>query len=130
EVPLRAVPAPGGLAGAAGGVCWGPRGALLSPPPPSLLFLRPLPVDLPARPVLPAISVERYFTEIGGLMSYGPEDGAIFRQASVYIDRILKQAKPSDMPRQLLSKFELVINLQTAKAPGIDVPPNLPPPAR
>jgi putative ABC transport system substrate-binding protein len=74
---------------------------------------------------VPAIFNDRLFVEAGGLMSYGIEYEAIFRQAAAYVDRILKGAKPADLPVQGPSKFSLVINVKTAKALGIDVPMTL-----
>jgi putative ABC transport system substrate-binding protein len=61
----------------------------------------------------------------GGLLSYGIDNGDLWRRAPTYIDRILKGTKPSDLPVQLPTKFELAVNLKTASALGIDVPPTL-----
>jgi putative tryptophan/tyrosine transport system substrate-binding protein len=74
---------------------------------------------------LPAIYPEREYAEDGGLVAYGPSVPDNFRRAAGYIDRILKGAKPSDLPIQQPTKFELVINLKTAKALGLDVPPTI-----
>jgi putative ABC transport system substrate-binding protein len=82
-------------------------------------------VTAAARHRLPTISNDRSFVEAGGLMSYGIEYETIFRQAAAYVDRILKGAKPADLPVQGPSKFSLVINVKTAKALGIDVPMSL-----
>jgi putative ABC transport system substrate-binding protein len=82
-------------------------------------------VELAARHRVPVIYFSRFFTEAGGLMSYGTDNESISRQASVYIDRILKGAKPGDLPIQTPTKFSLVINVKTAKALGIEVPTNL-----
>ena len=74
---------------------------------------------------LPAVSVYRQFAIDGGLIGYGPDTPDIFRRSAAYVDRILKGAKPSELPVQAPVKFELVINLKTAKALGIEVPPML-----
>jgi ABC-type uncharacterized transport system substrate-binding protein len=72
---------------------------------------------------LPAVYPYRYFVEVGGLLSYGNDVLDSFRRAATYADRILKGAKPSELPVQAPVKFELVINLKTAKALGLSVPP-------
>jgi putative ABC transport system substrate-binding protein len=74
---------------------------------------------------VPTVSVYRPFVAAGGLMEYGPDTADIFRRSAAYIDRILKGEKPADLPVQQPTKFEFVINLKTAKALGIVVPPNL-----
>jgi putative ABC transport system substrate-binding protein len=78
-----------------------------------------------ARHHIPAVYWSRSFTEAGGLISYGPYIVDEYRRASAYADRILKGAKPSELPVQAPVKFELVVNRQTAKALGLDVPPSL-----
>jgi putative ABC transport system substrate-binding protein len=80
---------------------------------------------LAARFHLPAVYPFRYFTEVGGLLSYGIDLRDSFRCAATYADRILKGAKPNELPVQAPIKFELVINLKTAKALGITVPQTL-----
>ena len=82
-------------------------------------------VELAARYRLPATFSDRSYVEAGGLMSYGPDEKAIFRQLANYVDRILKGAKPGDLPIEQPTKFELVINRETAKALGLTIPPSL-----
>jgi putative ABC transport system substrate-binding protein len=74
---------------------------------------------------IPALYEDSSYVEAGGLMSYGPSSQALFETAAVYVDRILKGAKPADLPIQQPTKFELVMNLQTAKAMGLEVPANM-----
>ena len=82
-------------------------------------------VSLAARHRLPTTYPYRYFVADGGLISFGPDTIDPYRQAAGYVDRILKGEKPADMPVQMPTKYELVINLKTAKALGLTVPPNL-----
>jgi putative ABC transport system substrate-binding protein len=82
-------------------------------------------VELAAQHRLPAMYEERRFAEAGGLMSYGPNESANFRRAAAYADKILKGAKPADLPVEQPTKFELVINLKTAKALGLTIPPSV-----
>jgi len=81
--------------------------------------------SLAARYRLPAVYPYRFFVELGGLLSYGPDQTDNFRRAATYVDRILKGAKPSELPIQAPVKFEMTINLKTAKALGLDVPLHL-----
>ena len=74
---------------------------------------------------LPAIYPIRYHALDGGMISYGPDFIDLHRQAAAYVDRILKGAKPADLPVQTPTKFELVVNLKTAKALGFNLPPTL-----
>ena len=82
-------------------------------------------VDLAARHRLPAVYETRLFTEAGGLLSYGPLTYERFTRVAVYVDRILRGARPGDLPVEQPSTFELVLNLKTAKSLGLDVPPAL-----
>jgi putative tryptophan/tyrosine transport system substrate-binding protein len=79
--------------------------------------------DLAAKYRLPAIYSERLFVEAGGLMSYGANDRGIHRRAAVFVEKILKGAKPSELPVEQPNTYELVINLKTAKALGLTIPP-------
>jgi putative ABC transport system substrate-binding protein len=82
-------------------------------------------VGLAEKHRFPAMYEHRDFVEAGGLMSYGPDLREVFRRAAIYVDRILKGAKPAELPVEQPTKFELVINLKTAKALGLTIPPSL-----
>ena len=86
---------------------------------------RELIVTLAARHRLPAVYPYRFFVAAGGLISYGPDLVDQYRRAAGYVDRILKGEKPADLPVQAPTKYELAINLKTAKALGLAVPPTL-----
>ena len=81
--------------------------------------------DIAATQRLPGIHISAGFVEAGGLMSYGPSIYEAWRRLATYVDRILKGAKPADLPVEQASKFELVINLKTAKALGLTIPQTL-----
>ena len=82
-------------------------------------------MTLAAQYRLPAIYTERGWVQAGGLMSYGPSDADMHRRAATYMDKVLKGVKPTDLPVEQPLKFELVINLKTAQALGLTIPPTL-----
>ena len=102
-----------------------PNGGLFLPPDTTTIVHRDLIIALAARHRLPAVYAFRYFVAAGGLMSYGTDQVDMFRQAASYVDRILRGAKPADLPVQAPTKYETTLNLKTAKALGLDVPPAL-----
>jgi putative ABC transport system substrate-binding protein len=99
-----------------------PNGALIVAPNAVTILHRDLVIALAARHRLPAVFPYRFFAASGGFISYGVDLPDLYRQAASYVDRILKGAKPGDLPVQLSSKFELVVNLKTAKALGLTIP--------
>jgi putative tryptophan/tyrosine transport system substrate-binding protein len=103
----------------------GPNGGLIVVASALATVHRALIIELAARHRLPAIYAFRVFVAAGGLISYGPDLADQYRRTASYVDRILKGEKPGDLPVQAPTKFELVINLKTAKALGLTVPPSL-----
>jgi putative ABC transport system substrate-binding protein len=99
-----------------------PSGALVVVPSVPTIHHRDLIIVLAARHRLPAVYPYRFFTIAGGCLSYGVDLPVLYRQAAGYVDRILKGSKPGDLPVQFASKFELVVNLKTAKALGLTIP--------
>jgi len=102
-----------------------PNGGLIVTASTSAIIHRELITTLAARNKLPAVYYERYFVAAGGLMSYGPDFLDQYRSAASYVDRILRGEKPADLPVQAPTKYVLMINLNAAKALGLDVPPML-----
>jgi putative ABC transport system substrate-binding protein len=102
-----------------------PNGGLIVTAGSATLLHSNLIVTLAARHKLPAVYNERAFIAAGGLISYGPDFVDMYRRAAGYVDRILKGEKPADLPVQAPTRYETVINLKTARALGIDVPPSL-----
>jgi putative ABC transport system substrate-binding protein len=103
-----------------------PDGGLIVVPNPSTVANRASIITLAARHRLPAIYPFRYFATEGGLMSYGADQIDQWRGAAVYVDRILRGEKPGELPVQAPTKYELVVNLRTAKALGLNIPPAFP----
>ena len=102
-----------------------PNGALIVLPNPVAILHRALTIALAAKLHLPAVYPHTLFVKSGGLLSYGVDLVEMYRQSASYVDRIFKGEKPADMPVQAPTKYELVINLKTAKALGLEVPPSL-----
>ena len=100
-------------------------GAVLMLPSPVLMSQRTQIVDLTIKSRLPAIYFATEFVDVGGLMTYGPRITDLFRRAATYVDKILKGAKPAELPVEQPKKFEFVINLKTAKQIGLTIPPNV-----
>ena len=115
----------GEIEGAIAAFARSPNGGLIMPGSAAGRRYRDLIIALAARHKLPAVYFERHFAAAGGLMTYGPDFTDQYRLAAGYADRILKGEKASDMPVQAPTKYELVINLKTAKALGLTVPPAL-----
>jgi putative ABC transport system substrate-binding protein len=118
QVPTELEPTIAAIAGE-------PHTGLITGADPFMVTHRVKIIDLAARYRLPAIYEFRQFATEGGLISYGPDTADIFRRSAAYVDRILKGAKPADLPVQQPTKFELVINLKAAKALGFEVPMDL-----
>ena len=102
-----------------------PNAGLVLVAVPGAIVNRKLIITLAAQHRLPAVYFQSIFARDGGLISYGPDPVALFRQAAGYVDRILKGEKPADLPVQAPTKYELCINLKTAKTLGLTIPPSV-----
>jgi putative ABC transport system substrate-binding protein len=102
-----------------------PRGGLVSMPDPFTVVHRAPIISAAARNNVTAVYHLSAFARDGGLLAYGPDPVDIFRRAASYVDRVLRGAKPSDLPVQFPTKFEMVVNLKTAKALDLTVPPSI-----
>ena len=102
-----------------------PNGGLLLPPDGTTILHRDLIIALAARHKLPAVYAFDFFVAAGGLMSYGADRADIFGLAASYVDRILRGDKPADLPVQAPTKYETSVNLRTAKALGLPIPPGI-----
>ena len=122
DVFVYAVRDTGEIEGAINKLAAEPSGGLIAIASPIVTQKRDLIASLANRSGLPTIFGLRYFAEAGGLASYGIDNLDLYRRAGSYVDRILKGEKPSDLPVQQATKFQLVINLKTAKALGLTVP--------
>ena len=103
---------------------WG-AGAILTLDNPLTLGHRQKIASLASGNRLPSMFDAKQFVEAGGLISYGPDFDDVYRRAAIYVDKILKGAKPADLPVEQPTKFELVVNLKTAQALGITIPPEV-----
>ena len=100
-------------------------GAIMTTPGQRFFVERKRIVELAVKYRLPAIYPQKEYVDEGGLMSYGADNTDLYRRAAVYVDKILKGAKPADLPVQQATKFELVINLKAAKQIGLTIPPDV-----
>ena len=126
-VQLQAVEVrdPSELEGAFAAMTRGRAGAFINAPDELFFAHRRRILDLAAKSRLPGVGDNRAFVELGGLMAYGPNFPEMFRRAANYVDRILKGAKPGDLPVEQPTRFELLINLKTAKALGLTIPQSM-----
>jgi putative ABC transport system substrate-binding protein len=125
QLQLVPAPGPGDLDGAFAAMTRERAEAVILLPSPMLYGEHKRIVELAAKSRLPAMYAAREFVEDGGLMSYGSILTDVFRRAATYVDRILKGANPADLPVEQPTKFELVINMKTAKSLGLTLPPSL-----
>ena len=125
EIHVVDVQAPDKFASAFTSITSVHAGALMVLPDPLLYGQHPRIVTFTAASHLPALFPEKEVAEAGGLIAYGPSVPASFRRAAAYVDKILRGAKPADLPVEQPTKFELIINLSTARALGITIPSNV-----
>jgi putative ABC transport system substrate-binding protein len=119
------VGAPDELEGAFATATRRPAGVMMVPLDPMFNGQRRRLVALAAKHALPTMYGDRLYAEAGGLIAYGPSYSDLFRRAATYVDKILRGAKPRDLPVEQPTTFEMVINLKTAKALGLTIPPSL-----
>ena len=122
RIPILNVPNPGAIDNAFASMARGNVDAVTVPTSVIFVFNRARVVELAATSRLPVMYPDSRFTNVDGLMSYGPNRLEMFRRAAYYVDRILKGAKPADLPVEQPTKFELIINLKTAKQLGLTIP--------
>ena len=122
DVDVHSVHDTGEIEGVIGGLATEPNGGLIALASALVTQKRDLIISLANKSRLPTIFPFRYYAEAGGLASYGVDNLDLYRRAGSYVDRILRGEKPSDLPVQEATKFQLVINLKAAKALGLTVP--------
>jgi putative ABC transport system substrate-binding protein len=125
ELQSLEVRGPGDLEGAFRAAAKERAQALVALRNPAIFNERKRIAELAIKNRLPAIYDDREFVEAGGLMSYGTNQADLYRRAATYVDRILRGAKPADLPVEQPTKFELIVNLKTAKQIGLTVPANV-----
>jgi putative ABC transport system substrate-binding protein len=125
KLELQSVGDPNQLASVFGAVAAAKAQALIVFPDPLTVRYRARIVDLAAESRLPAMYGFREFADAGGLMAYGSNVAALCRRAAAYVDKIVKGAKPGELPVEQATQFEFVINLKTAKALGLTIPPSV-----
>jgi ABC-type uncharacterized transport system substrate-binding protein len=129
SLAIKLVPSPVGTAAeieqAIDSLAGTPNSGLLIPPDVTVILHRDLIISLAAQRKMPAIYPFHFFVAAGGIMSYGADRADIFGLAASYVDRILRGDKPADLPVQAPTKFETSVNLRTARALGLSVPPGM-----
>jgi ABC-type uncharacterized transport system substrate-binding protein len=125
QLRLVAVKGPDDFESAFSAIAQARADALIVFPSPMLFTERRRIVDLAAKHGLPLMAMAKEFAELGGLITYGTSIPGLMRRSVVYVDKIINGAKPGDLPVQQPTKFDLVINIKTAKALGVDIPPSL-----